>query len=52
MIFKTPERVATLTRRYQGERFPDGRPHVPGDLLERMWLVTTKEAWAVLRRGL
>ena len=51
MIFNTPERVAALTRRYEGERFPDGRPRVPDDLLERMRLVTTEEAWAVLRRS-
>jgi regulator of RNase E activity RraA len=30
-------------------RFPDGRPQVPDDLLERMKLVTTEEAWAVLK---
>ena len=35
----------------EGERFPDGRPMVPDDLLERMRLVTTEEAWGVLRRN-
>ncbi len=34
---------------YQGERFADGRPKVPKDILERMKLVTIEEAWAVLR---
>jgi len=32
------------------DRFPDGRPCVPDDLLKRMKLVTTEEAWAVLRK--
>lgn len=31
------------------DRFPDGRPRVPDDLLARMKLVTTEEAWSVLR---
>ncbi|MDZ4717168.1 MAG: hypothetical protein SH847_01760 [Roseiflexaceae bacterium] len=31
------------------ERFPDGRPRVPDDLIERMKLVTTEEAWGTLR---
>jgi regulator of RNase E activity RraA len=32
------------------DRFEDGRPKVPDELLERMKLVTTEEAWGVLRR--
>mgnify|MGYP001206772725 CR=1 FL=1 len=42
--------VAELTRLYGGERFDDGRPHLPDDLIERMAKVTTEEAWGVLRR--
>ena len=38
-----------LTPEWQGERFPDGRPKVPDDILERMKRVTLEEAWAVLR---
>ncbi len=41
MIFLTPE--------WKGERFADGRPKVPDDLLKRMKLVTHEEAWAVLK---
>ena len=41
LIFLTPE--------WSGERFDDGRPRVPDDILERMKLVTLEEAWAVLR---
>lgn len=50
MVFTPPERIAELTRPSAFERFPDGRPRVPDDLLERMRLATTEEAWAVLRR--
>lgn len=38
-----------LTPQWKGERFPDGRPRVPDDILKRMKLVTIEEAWAVLR---
>jgi regulator of RNase E activity RraA len=38
-----------LTPQWEGERFPDGRPRVSDDILERMKLVTLEEAWAVLR---
>jgi regulator of RNase E activity RraA len=41
LIFLTPE--------WGGERFADGRPRVPDDILERMKRVTLEEAWAVLR---
>ena len=41
MIFLTPE--------WKGERFPDGRPKVPENILQRMKLVTHEEAWAVLK---
>jgi regulator of RNase E activity RraA len=30
------------------DRFEDGRPRVPDEMLERMKLVTTEEAWSVL----
>ncbi|MGR3812228.1 RraA family protein [Jiulongibacter sp. NS-SX5] len=43
------EYLEHLTREWQGERFTDGRPRVPDELLERMKLVTLEEAWAVLR---
>jgi regulator of RNase E activity RraA len=44
------EQVLALTKEWQGERFDDGRPRVPDDILERMKLVTTEEAWGVLRQ--
>ncbi len=43
------ERIMDLTPRNPYDRFPDGRPRVPDDILERMRLVTTEEAWSVLR---
>lgn len=38
-----------LSPQWEGERFADGRPKVPDDVLERMKLVTIEEAWGVLR---
>jgi 4-hydroxy-4-methyl-2-oxoglutarate aldolase len=43
------EDLIALTSLSTFERFPDGRPRAPDDLLERMKLVTTEEAWSVLR---
>ncbi len=43
------DEYAKYTSRYTEDRFPDGRPMVSRDLLERMKLVTVEEAWAVLR---
>jgi 4-hydroxy-4-methyl-2-oxoglutarate aldolase len=49
-IVNPRESILALTRLNPFERFPDGRPRVPDDLLARMKLVTTEEAWGVLRR--
>ncbi|GAC1533423.1 MAG: ribonuclease activity regulator RraA [Herpetosiphon sp.] len=43
------EDMVELTHLNPFERFADGRPHVPDDLLERLKPVTTEEAWGVLR---
>jgi regulator of RNase E activity RraA len=43
------EELIFLTPEWKGERFADGRPKVPDNLLDRMKLVTLEEAWAVLR---
>ena len=37
------------TSEYEGERFPDGRPKVSKDILEKMKQATIEEVWAVLR---
>lgn len=42
------EDIEELTRLNPFDRFPDGRPRVPDDLVERMKAVTTEEAWHVL----
>jgi 4-hydroxy-4-methyl-2-oxoglutarate aldolase len=44
------EDIIAMTSAYTGERFEDGRPRVSDDLIERMKLVTTEEAWGVLRQ--
>ena len=45
----TREALIRYTPEWTGERFPDGRPKVPDDIIERMKLVNLEEAWAVLR---
>jgi 4-hydroxy-4-methyl-2-oxoglutarate aldolase len=44
------EQLVRYTSEWEGERFPDGRPRVPDDVIERMKLVNIEEAWSVLRR--
>jgi len=43
------EEIIEYTPEWKGERFPDGRPKVSDDILERMKEVTIEEAWGVLR---
>ncbi|MEP6755394.1 MAG: RraA family protein [Chthonomonadales bacterium] len=43
--------IAALTPLNPFDRFPDGRPKVPDDLLERMKEVTVEEAWHVLKEN-
>ena len=42
------EDLLELTAAWKGERFPDGRPKVADDILERMKMVTLNEAVSVL----
>ena len=42
------EELIALTHEWKGERFPDGRPKVPDDIIRRMKSVSVEEAWAVL----
>ncbi len=51
MLLNNRDIIMTLTAQWSGERFPDGRPQVPDDILRRMPLVTLEEAWSVLRRN-
>lgn len=48
-FFDTPEELTYYTSEWTGERFPDGRPMVADDILERMKKVSIEEAWGVLR---
>jgi regulator of RNase E activity RraA len=42
------EEIIALTPDWKGERFPDGRPKVPDDIIRRMKPVTIEEAWAIV----
>lgn len=48
-ITPKPEQIIALTSAWEGERFPDGRPKVSDDLLERLKAVSMEEAWGILR---
>ena len=43
------EQMVFLTAEWKGDRFPDGRPKVPDEILARMRKVSIEEAWGVLR---
>jgi 4-hydroxy-4-methyl-2-oxoglutarate aldolase len=48
-MFSKEQRVE-FTREWKGERFADGRPKIPDEILNRLKNVTAEEAWGVLRR--
>ncbi|MFL5808884.1 MAG: RraA family protein [Flavisolibacter sp.] len=43
------EELIFLTSEWKGERFPDGRPKIPDDLLERAKHIMIDDAWTVLK---
>ncbi len=43
------EELVEFTREWDGERFQDGRPKVPDEILERIKSVTITQAWQVLQ---
>ena len=43
------ELMIFYTQEWEGERFPDGRPKVPDNILERAKNISIEEAWGVLR---
>lgn len=43
------EELIFLTSEWKGERFSDGRPKIPDDLVRRAKNITIEEAWLVLR---
>lgn len=48
-FFDTAEELTYYTQEWKGERFEDGRPKVPDEILERLRKVSIEEAWGVLR---
>jgi len=47
----TKEQLIALTPAWTGERFADGRPKVPDNILKRMKSVSVEEAWAVMKNA-
>ena len=45
----TKEQILFYTSDWKGERFPDGRPKVPNDLLTRALDVSIEDVWDFLR---
>jgi regulator of RNase E activity RraA len=45
------EELLFLTPEWKGERFADGRPKVPDNLIKRMKAVSVEEAWAVMKNA-
>ena len=48
-VKKTHEQMMFYTSDWKGERFPDGRPKVPDDLLKRAVDVSIEDVWDYLR---
>ena len=49
-LYNNPEATKIITSSWTGERFPDGRPKVSDQVLERLRNITLEEAWAPLYR--
>ena len=48
-IFKiTQDQLLQMTKAWQGDRFEDGRPKVPDELLDKMHGLTVEEIWGPL----
>lgn len=50
MRFDCREDIIQITPEWQGDRFENGRPRAPDDILRRMRNVTFEEAWGPLSR--
>ncbi|WP_232826767.1 RraA family protein [Cognataquiflexum aquatile] len=48
-VGSSPDYIKALTSEWKGERFPDGRPKVSDQILERLKNISIEEAWGVLR---
>jgi len=47
----TKEQLIALTPEWKGERFADGRPKVPDNIIKRMKSVSVEEAWATMKNA-
>lgn len=47
-VGSTPEYIQSLTSKWQGPRFSDGRPRVPDIVLERLEHATLEQVWGYL----
>jgi len=47
----TKEQLLALTPEWKGDRFADGRPRVPDNIIQRMKAVSVEEAWAVMKNA-
>ena len=43
------EELIAFTPEWKGERFPDGRPKIPDNLLQRAKRIMIDDAWTVLK---
>jgi 4-hydroxy-4-methyl-2-oxoglutarate aldolase len=48
-VGSSPEYIKALTSGWKGDRFPDGRPKVPDNILNRLKNISVEDAWGVLR---
>jgi regulator of RNase E activity RraA len=47
-VHPTRDELVELTGGWTGDRFPDGRPRVPDDVIKRLRDATNEQAWGVL----
>lgn len=48
-VGSSPEYIKALTSGWKGERFPDGRPKVSDNMLQRLKDLSLEDVWSVLR---
>ncbi|HEX4117536.1 MAG TPA: hypothetical protein VHX99_01945 [Rhizomicrobium sp.] len=48
-VKQTHDQMVFFTSKWKGERFPDGRPKVPDDLLKRVLDVSIEDLWDYMR---
>lgn len=48
-VGSSPAYIEALTSQWKGERYPDGRPKISDNLLERLKKISMEQAWGYLR---